>query len=129
MKFENKYLLKMEDGRDEPIKDLEHASRIIFVDKERVGAEDITFGFSRYTPGMSLHKKHTHENAEELMYILSGKIVAGVQDQEFEAVKGDTIWVPRGAVHWVNNPFDEPCEFVFLYTRESLKSAGYKIVE
>ena len=114
----------MEDGRDEPIKDLDHASRIIFVDKESVGAEDITFGFSKWAPNMSVHKKHFHENAEEIMYILSGRIMAGVEDQEFEVVKGDTIWVPRGAVHWSYNPFDEPCEFVFLYTRESLQSAG-----
>lgn len=129
MKYKNKYVLKMEDGRNEPIKDLEKASRIIFVDEERVGAEDITFGFSRWEPNMSFHKKHTHENAEEIMYILSGKIMGGVVDQEFEVGKGDTIWVPRGAVHWAYNPFDEPCEFVFLYTRASFKSAGYEIVE
>ena len=129
MKYKNKYVLKMEDGRNEPIKDLEKASRIIFVDKERVGAEDITFGFSRWEPNMSFHKKHTHENAEEIMYILSGRVMGGVVDQEFEVGKGDTVWVPRGAVHWAYNPFDEPCEFVFLYTRASFQSAGYEIVE
>jgi uncharacterized RmlC-like cupin family protein len=129
MKYKNKYVLRMEDGRNEPIKDLEKASRIIFVDEERVGAEDITFGFSRWEPNMSFHKKHTHENAEEIMYILSGKVMGGVVDQEFEVVKGDTVWVPRGAVHWAYNPFDEPCEFVFLDTRASFRSAGYEIVE
>jgi hypothetical protein len=48
MKFKNKYVLKTEDGRNEPIKDLENASRLIFVDEERVGAEDITFGYSKW---------------------------------------------------------------------------------
>jgi mannose-6-phosphate isomerase-like protein (cupin superfamily) len=119
----------MEDGRNEPIKDLENASRIIFIDEERVGAEDITFGFSKWAPNMSFHKKHAHENAEEIMYILSGRLIAGVKDQEAEVVKGDTIWVPRGAVHWAYNPFEEPCEFVFIYTRASFQSAGYEIVE
>ena len=129
MKYKNKYVLKMEDGRNEPIKDLEHASRIILIDKETVGAEDITFGYSKWAPNMSFHKKHAHENAEEIMYILSGRMIGGVRGQEFEVVKGDTIWVPRGAVHWAYNPFDEPCEFIFTYTRKSLESAGYEIVE
>ena len=129
MKYKNKYVLKMEDGRNEPIKDLENASRIIFVDEERVGAEDITFGYSKWAPNMSFHKKHTHENAEELMYVLSGRLIGGVRDQELEVAKGDTIWVPRGAVHWAYNPFEEPCEFIFLYTRASFQSAGYEIVE
>jgi mannose-6-phosphate isomerase-like protein (cupin superfamily) len=129
MKFKNKYVLKMEDGRNEPIKDLENASRLIFIDEERVGAKDITFGYSKWAPNMSFHKKHAHENAEEIMYILSGRLIAGVKDQEAEVVKGDTIWVPMGAVHWAYNPFEEPCEFVFMYTRASFQSAGYEIVE
>jgi quercetin dioxygenase-like cupin family protein len=129
MKLEGKYILKLKDGREEPIKDLEGASRIILVDKERVGANDITFGYSRFAPHTSFHKKHVHHHAEEIMYVLSGKALGGVGEKERELVKGDTIWVPRGAVHWAYNPFDEPWEFVFLYTRPSLKSAGYEIVE
>lgn len=38
-----KYLLRLDDGRDEPIKDLSNATRVILVDKDTVGAEDITF--------------------------------------------------------------------------------------
>jgi quercetin dioxygenase-like cupin family protein len=129
MKFKDKFILKLEDGRNEPIKDLEHAPRMILVDDERVGAEDITFGHCKFAPKMSFHKKHVHKDAEEIMYILSGKLIGGVKDQESEIVEGDTVWVPRGAVHWAYNPFDEPCEFVFLYTRSSLQSAGYEIVE
>jgi quercetin dioxygenase-like cupin family protein len=129
MKYKNKYLLKLEDGRNEPIKDLEHTTRLVLVDGERVGAEGITFAYARFEPKMSFHKKHIHEEAEEVMYILSGKMIGGVEDQEAEVVKGDTIWVPRGAVHWAYNPFDEACEILFIYTRPSLQAAGYEIVE
>jgi hypothetical protein len=38
-----KYVLSLDDGRNEPIKDLDNAKRIVLVDKETVGAEDITF--------------------------------------------------------------------------------------
>ena len=38
-------------------------------------------------------------------------------------------FVPRGAVHWFSNPFDEPVEMLFAYTRPSLAEAGYRVVE
>ena len=37
-----KYLLGLADGRNEPIKDLDNAKRVVLVDKDTVGAEDIT---------------------------------------------------------------------------------------
>jgi mannose-6-phosphate isomerase-like protein (cupin superfamily) len=127
MKPFKKFLIKLQDGRNEPIRDLQGASRIILIDEERAGAEDITFGFSRYEPKTSIHKKHCHTHAEEIMYILAGRGMGGVNDEEYELEKGDTLWVPRGAVHWFYNPYEEPCDFVFIYTRPTLKRAGYEV--
>ena len=56
MKYRNKYRLRLEDGRSEPIPGLEGASRIIMIDEEQVGAQDITFGYSKYKPKGSIHK-------------------------------------------------------------------------
>jgi quercetin dioxygenase-like cupin family protein len=128
MQQSSKYVLKLADGRNEPIKDLDGASRTILVDEQTVNANEITFGHSKYEPKTSMHKKHTHPNAEEIMYILSGRGVAGVGDEETVVVSGDTIWVPKGAVHWFSNPFDEPCEFVFIYTKSSLAKAAYEMI-
>jgi len=121
----NKYLIPLQGGRNEPIRDLDNASRVILIDEEQVGAEDITFGHCRFAARTSIHKKHTHPEAEEITYILKGRGMCGVGDEEFEVRAGDTVWTPRGAVHWLYNPFDEPCEFVFLYTRRSIAEAGY----
>ncbi len=129
MKYKNKFRLNLEDGRSEPVGDLENASRIILIDNEQVGAEDITFGFSRFEPNTSIHKKHRHRAAEEIMYILKGKGVAGVGGQEVELAEGDTLWVPRGADHWFYNPYEIPCEFLFIYTRASLDTTGYESIE
>jgi quercetin dioxygenase-like cupin family protein len=129
LKVRNKYLIRPGEGRNEPIKDLDGASREILVDAGEAAAEDVTFGFSRFEPHTSIHKKHAHPAAEEIMYILKGRGISGVFDQEFEVRAGDTLWVPRGAPHWFYNPFDEPCEFVFLYTRSSLASAGYVLAD
>jgi quercetin dioxygenase-like cupin family protein len=122
-------ILKLRDGKSKPIKDLDGASRIILVDEETVGAEDITFGYSKFEAKTSIHKKHYHAEAEEIMYILSGRGMTGVGDTEQEIVAGDTLWVPRGEVHWFYNPCDEPCEFLFIYTRNSLEAAKYHVLE
>ena len=124
-----KFVIGLEDGRNEPIKDLNNATRIILADKDTVGAEGITFAYCRFEAETSTHKKHIHENAEEVIYILSGKGISGLKDTEVEMKKGDTMFVPRGEVHWFYNPFSEPVEMVFIYTRPSLGSAGYRIVE
>lgn len=55
--------------------------------------------------------------------------LSGIKDTEVEMKKGDTMFVPRGEVHWFYNPFPEPVEMLFAYTRPTLGSAGYKIVE
>lgn len=123
------FLLKLKDGRNEPIKDLENALRIILVDEDTVGAKEITFAYLRFEAKTSYHKKHIHQDAEEVIYILSGRGIGGVKDRETEIIKGDTLWIPKGEVHWAYNPFDEPMEMLLLYTRPSLKSAGYEIVE
>lgn len=129
MKKLQKNLLKLEDGIEEMITDLKGASRTILIDEQTVGAEDITFGHSKFEPHTSIHKKHIHNNAEEIMYMLKGRGISGVDDNETEMKAGDTVWVPRSAVHWFYNPFDEPCEFLFIYTRKSLKEAGYEVVK
>ena len=128
MRQPRKYVLKLADGRNEPIKDLDGASRTILVDEQTVNANEITFGHSKYEPKTSMHKKHTHPNAEEIMYMLSGRGLAGVNDEETVVGSGDTIWVPKGAVHWFSNPFDEPCEFIFIYTKSSLAKAAYEMI-
>ena len=88
MQYPGKFILQLSDGRNEPIKDLDGASRLILIDKDTVGAEDITFGFSRFEPKTSIHKKHAHPDAEEIMYILSGKGITGINDEEHEIKAG-----------------------------------------
>lgn len=130
-----KYILKLEEGRYEPIRDLmrsekEFAMRRILVDRDMGEADHLTFGYARFDPRTSFHKRHVHPQAEEVFYILSGKGMGGVgKEPESEIVKGDTVWVPKGAVHWFYNPFEEPCEMVFIYSSPSLEAAGYEVVE
>ena len=123
-----KYLIRLADGRNEPIKNLDNAKRVVLVDKGTVGAQDLTFAYCKFEAKTSTHKKHVHKDAEEVIYITSGKGMSGLGDKEAEMSQGDTMFIPRGAVHWFYNPFNEPVEMLFVYTRPTLKSAGYQVV-
>ena len=122
------YLFGLEDGRVEPIKDLDNARRVVLVDKDTAGAEDVTFAYCRFEAHTATHKKHIHKDAEEVIYILSGRGISGLHDTEVEMKQGETMFVPRGAVHWFYNPFPDPVEMLFLYTRPTLHAAGYQVV-
>ena len=129
MEKKSKYFLRIEDGKREPIEKLVSAERIVIVDKDTVGAKEITFAYARFEREKGWHAKHTHPGAEEVIYILSGKGKAGVKDEERTVKEGDILWVPKGEVHWAYNPFEEPLEMLFLYTAPTLEEAGYQIVE
>jgi len=109
-----KNVLGLADGRNELIKDLDNPKRIVLVDQDTVSAEDLTFAYCRLEAKTSTHKKHVHKDAEEVIYILSGKGISGIWETEEEMSEGDTMFVPRGAVHWFYNPFDEPVEMLFV---------------
>lgn len=122
------YLLTLEEnGVDYPIPDLEDASRKILIDRDTVKSTMCTWGYSKFEGKTSLHKKHSHQDCEEIMFILSGKGVGGVGDFETIQQAGDTIFVPRGETHWFYNPFNEPLEMMWLYTKPSLRDAGYNL--
>lgn len=116
-----------ENGVSYPIPGLIGSTRLIAVDEDTIGAKEITFGFSEFAPQSSVHKAHTHPNSEEIMYILEGSGVSGLNGVKFICKPGDILFVPKGAEHYFYNPFDVPCKFIFLYTKGSLKNAGYAV--
>ena len=77
-----KYVLGLADARNQPIKDLDNAKRIVLIDKDTVGAADITFAYCKFEAKTSYHKKHVHKDAEEVIDILSGRGISGVEDTE-----------------------------------------------
>lgn len=122
------YVLTLEkNGVDYPIPDLEGASRKILIDKDTAASTMCTWGYSKFEGKTSLHKKHSHQDCEEIMFVLSGRGVGGVGEFETIQQAGDTIFVPRGMTHWFYNPFDEPLEMMWLYTKPSLRTAGYNL--
>ena len=95
------------------------------VNKDTCNSKQTIVGRSVYMPG-DTHEPHLHHHAEEVMYCLSGKCVVGSVDKEYIMVPGDVQYSPIGEIHWLRNPFNEPVEFIWIYSGASVAlESGY----
>ncbi|CAN5612707.1 hypothetical protein BH10ACT7_BH10ACT7_27410 [soil metagenome] len=90
------------------------------IDEDHVeGNNKAVFGHCVFPP-ISQHSPHRHSEADELVYVIKGRVVNGQIDEnglvtEYECGPGTATFVKQGRIHWSRNPFDEPAEFVFAY--------------
>ena len=74
-------------------------------------------------PGRAVTPHH-HRQIEEIYYIVSGRGVITVGDEQSEVEAGDAVYVPRGARHTLENTGSEPirllvaCGPAFFYEDE-----------
>ena len=81
---------------------------------------------ARFFPG-AVHKKHRHENCEEIYYIISGHGLAGAGPDRVEVRGGHFHYIPKGVEHWLYNlSGTEPVEAVGIYIGSgSVEDTGY----
>lgn len=73
-------------------------------------------------PGAT-REPHSHPNAEQLDYCISGHARVGIVGPEghrqlLELNEGDISFVPRGYVHWIENVGKEPLNFLVVLSHE-----------
>lgn len=73
-------------------------------------------------PG-AVREPHTHPNANQLDYCISGRGVVGIVGPEgethyLELEAGDISFVPQGFLHWIENRGDEPLSFLVVLSHE-----------
>ena len=73
-------------------------------------------------PG-AVREPHTHPNANQLDYCVSGKGLVGIVGPEGEAHylelnPGDISFVPQGYLHWIENLGGEPLSFLVVLSHE-----------
>jgi uncharacterized cupin superfamily protein len=61
---------------------------------------------------------HSQEREEEWVYIISGRGVAEIEDEEFEVGPGDFMGFPTGVAHHLRNPYEE--ELAYLVGGENV---------
>jgi mannose-6-phosphate isomerase-like protein (cupin superfamily) len=67
-------------------------------------------------PGCDEDKVHMHYGAEEMFFVLSGRVVVRNLEDEEELASGDFLFCPEGqaGLHSFGNPYDEPARILAM---------------
>ena len=88
---------------------------------DAAGLQRLGFHLLRVPPGKESFVYHSHYTEEEFIYILEGRGIAEIGDEEFEVGPGDFLGFPTPSVgHHLKNPFAE--ELVYLSGGERNRS-------
>ncbi len=88
---------------------------------ERIGVTRV-----RIPPGKESFVYHSHQREEEFLYILSGRGIAEIDDEEFEVSAGDFMGFPTpSAAHHLRNPFDEDLVYLMGGERREVEIADF----
>lgn len=81
---------------------------------EVTGTEAFSTGVVLLEPGKG-HEQHTHPDSEEVLYVLGGKGVQTIDDEEQRVSAGDMVYIPAGVEHSTENTSWEPLRFIAIY--------------
>jgi len=84
------------------------------------------FEMRRFTikPGGSI-PKHYHPEIEHEQYVLKGKYRIGIGDRVHEVKKGDSIFIPKGTIHWYQNVGKRDAEFLCIVPKTEKYDSVY----
>ena len=84
-----------------------------------VGLSRTGVSLIRIPTGKESFVYHSHHREERWIYVISGRGVAEIDDEEFEVATGDFMGFPAPSVgHHLRNPYDE--DLVYLVGGENL---------
>lgn len=63
-------------------------------------------------PGRESFVYHRHHREEEFIFVLAGRGVVEIDDEEHEVGPGDFVGFPPGTAHHLRNPFDEDLKYL-----------------
>ena len=85
------------------------------VESEQSGGSVAVFEFD-VPAGTILPAAHSHDGYEETIYGLEGVLTWTVEGHATEIGPGDTLCIPRGAVHQFDNPHDSDAKTLAIVT-------------
>ncbi len=82
--------------------------------------------WAKFMPG-AVHKKHRHDNCEEIYYVIRGHGLAGAGPDRAEVRGGHVHYIPKGVEHFLCNlSATEPLEAIGIYIGAgSVEETGY----
>ena len=104
----------------------DNAVRMTRTLSEDAGLQRIGAHLVRIEPGRDTTTHHWHDADEEFIYILSGRAMARIGDEEFEVGAGDFMGFPAPSpAHSMRNPFDEDLLYLVAGERQALDVVHY----
>src|SRR3954469_19803168 len=72
--------------------------------------------FEEVAPAETATPLHTHQDSDEIAYVISGEITFKIGDKTTVGGPGTCAFMPRGLAHAWKNTGAEPGRVLFLYT-------------
>jgi mannose-6-phosphate isomerase-like protein (cupin superfamily) len=93
----------------------------------RHNGSSTTLFWAKFMPG-AVHRKHRHDNCEEIYYVIRGHGLAGAGPDRAEVRGGHVHYIPRGVEHFLHNlSKTEPLEAIGIYIGAgSVEETGYR---
>ena len=97
--------------------------KVLVGNNSTIQSEFMTFGVTTIQPKTKMDM-HTHDNEEEIIFILSGEGYVEIDGEQEELKKGTVIRLPIGSKHLLNNISGQEMMFVFCFNSK-LKIGSY----
>ena len=78
-------------------------------------AQGLTLGRVTIDSG-SANPRHVHDNCEEVLYLLAGRLRHSIGDESVELDAGDVLVVGPGITHHAENIGDTPAHMIVAYS-------------
>ena len=84
-------------------------------DAGRNGCEGLTLGRVIIRAGQS-NPRHSHNNCDEVLYLMSGRLEHSFADETVTMEPGDTLFVPAGVFHNAVSVGDVDADMIVAYS-------------
>lgn len=91
----------------------------VLIDPEHADTKYLNFRVGCYRPGSSA-KPHSHEDAENIFYILQGRGIAVLDGERYPVGPGTLIFIPPKVEHSLFSTGEENLIFVFVASPPAL---------
>ncbi|MBD3649379.1 MAG: cupin domain-containing protein [Pseudomonadales bacterium] len=93
---------------------------------DHLGLRNIGIHLVRLEPGRESTQFHFHHQDEEFLYILSGRAIAEIGDEEYEVGPGDFMaFTAHSLPHSLRNPFDDDLVYLMGGDRSPIDICDY----
>lgn len=86
----------------------------ILISPKSVGSSHLVMGYSELDVNDQV-EPHVHDYSEEAFYVIAGqgRIYMGKVTEYIDFKEGDSILVPKGTVHWIQNTGHQALKVIF----------------